>query len=153
MKITALQEYGVRCIYQLALQSNDHPQTTSSIAKKEGLSRDYVEKILFQLRKSDIVHSVRGIHGGYVLSRASKDISLGEIVQALSEKPVRSDHVKEDLCKQFPGKDKQCVHLGGCVIRSVWTLVITQMYEILNQFPLSFLLGSEAEVAQRLKDA
>ena len=153
MKITALQEYGMRCIYQLAVGELDQPQTTSSIAEKEGLSRDYVEKILFQLRKSNIVRSIRGINGGYVLTRSPHEIFVGEIIMALSEKSIRLSHIKEDLCKQFPGKETQCVHLSGCAIRMLWSLVLSQVYGFLNKMPLSDLLGQEEEVQQKLRIA
>lgn len=150
MKITALQEYGMRCILQLAMGGTDHPQTTGSIAEKEGLSREYVEKILFQLRKTGLVKSVRGIKGGYILTQNPNDISIGKVIMVLSEKPVRLDRIKEDLCRQFPGKENQCIHLSSCTIRMLWSMILVQVYGILNKLPLSFLIGTEEEVQQRL---
>lgn len=150
MKITALQEYGMRCLLQLAAGGMVHPQTTTSIARKEGLSRDYVEKILFQLRKANMVRSVRGINGGYVLCRNPEKVSIGEAILALSEKPVRINKVKMDLCKQFPGQKTKCVHITGCAIRMLWSLVLLQVYGVLNRLPLTFLIGTENEVQNRL---
>jgi Rrf2 family protein len=150
MKITSLQEYGMRCILQLAMGGNDHPQTTTAIAEKEGISRDYVEKILFQLQKTGIVHSLRGVNGGYVLSRKAEDLSVGEIMRSLSEKQVRFDHIKQDLCQQFPGNESKCVHISQCSIRMLWSVILAQVYGLLNQMPLSFLIGTEQEVQQRL---
>src|SRR5258708_6097943 len=117
MKITALQEYGMRCLLQLGASRTELPQTTTSIAEKEGLSRDYVEKILFQLRKAHVVRSVRGINGGYILAKNPHEISVGEVLMVLSERPIRTDHVKDDLCKQYPGKKLKCVHFSSCTIR------------------------------------
>ena len=150
MKITALQEYGMRFPLQLAMGGTDLPQNTTSIAEKEGLSRDYVEKILFQLRKANVVKSVRGINGGYVLSRSPDRIFIGEAMMSLSEKPVRVDHVKDDLCKQYPGNKARCVHMNGCAIRLLWSLIMSKVYGALNHLPLSFLLGTEDEVQERL---
>ena len=152
MKITALQEYGMRCLLQLATGGLDHPQTTTSIAQREGLSRDYVEKILFQLGKANLVKSARGINGGYVLTRKPEDLSIGEVIMALSEKPIRVNRVKGDLCKQFPGKKAKCVHLSSCAIRMLWTMIVTQVYGVLNHVPLSFLMGTEEEVQRRFLD-
>lgn len=143
----------MRCLLQLAMGGWNHPQTTTSIAQKEGLSRDYVEKILFQLSKAKIVKSVRGINGGYVLTKSPEELSLGEAIMVLSERPIRLNKVKDDLCKQFPGKKTRCVHLGGCAIRMVWSLVITQIYGTLNNIPLSTLMGTEDQVQVRLMDA
>jgi len=150
MKITSLQEYGMRCLLQLAIGGMNHPQTTTSIAQKEGLSRDYVEKILFQLRKADVVKSVRGINGGYILNRNPEDISIGQALMALSEKPIRLNRIKNDLCKQFPGKKQECVHMNSCAIRMLWSMAMVQLYAVLNHLPLSFLIGPEEEVQRRL---
>jgi Rrf2 family protein len=153
MKITSLQEYGMRCLVQLALGGRERPQTTTSIAQREGLSRDYVEKILFQLRKAGLVKSVRGINGGYTLSRDPRDIPIGDAIRALSEKPIRTNHVKNDLCGQFPGNKARCVHLTGCAVRVLWSQVIVRVFGALNQVPLSALIGTEDEVQQRLLEA
>jgi Rrf2 family transcriptional regulator, iron-sulfur cluster assembly transcription factor len=150
MKITALHEYGMRCLLQLAAGGTDLPQTTASIALKEGLSRDYVEKILFQLRKAGIVKSVRGINGGYILARSPEKISMGEVIMALSGKPVRMNRIKDDLCKQYTGNQAKCVHLNSCAIRMVWSVVMSQVYGILNRLPLSDLIGNEIEVQKKL---
>lgn len=143
----------MRCLVQLALGGRGRPQTTTSIAEREGLSRDYVEKILFQLRKAGLVKSVRGINGGYVLSREPEKIAVGEVIRSLSEKPIRTDHVKNDLCKQFPGNQSRCVHLTGCAIRVLWSLVIGKVFGALNEVPLSALIGTEEEVQKRLFEA
>lgn len=152
MKITSLQEYGIRCLLQLAAAKDMGPQRTTMIAEKEGLSRDYVEKILFQLRKAGVVKSTRGINGGYILEKDPKDISIGEVLQALSEKKVRVNRIKADLCKQFPGKENKCVHLNQCAVRMLWSMIMLQLYGVLNRLPLSFLLGSELEVQGRLME-
>ncbi len=149
MKISSLQEYGIRCLVQLAM-GDGKPQTTTSIAQKEGLSRDYVEKILFQLSKANLVKSVRGINGGYVLAKDADHLSLGQAIMVLSERPIRMNKMKDDLCKQFPGKKSRCVHMGGCTIRMLWSLIITQLYGTLNNIPLSTLVGTEEEVQHKL---
>lgn len=97
-----------------------------------------------------VVKSVRGIHGGYILNRDPAKISLGEIFQVLSEKKVRFNKIKSDLCKQFPGKESECVHLSQCAIRMLWAMIMLKVYGVLNHLPLSFLVGSESEVQARL---
>jgi DNA-binding IclR family transcriptional regulator len=55
MKITALQEYGIRCLLQLAERGGDTPVRIRTIAEKEGISTDYVGKILTHLKKTGMV--------------------------------------------------------------------------------------------------
>lgn len=151
MKITALQEYGLRILLQLAEGCvNGEPMRIRVIAGNEALSIDYVEKILTRLRKSGLVKSVRGLNGGYTLSRGPGKISLGEAVMALTEKPLKMDRLKKDLCGQFPGNRTSCIHLKGCTIRQVWSIVVFQLYGHLNQIYLTDLLGSESVVQSRL---
>lgn len=149
MKITALQEYGMRCLLQLA-DGTRGPVQIRTIAEREGLSQDYVGKILARLKKSGLVKSVRGLNGGYVLSKKASDISVGAAMLALSEKPIQLQHLKRDLCGQFPGNRKECVHMGGCNVRQVWSMIMVQVYGSLNQIPLSTLTGSEEQVQTHL---
>ena len=126
------------------------PVQIRTIAEKEGLSTDYVGKLLTRLRKSGLVKSGRGLNGGYILTRKPEAISLGQALMALSEKPIQMNHLKRDLCGQFPGKRKECVHLRGCSVRQVWSLIIMQVFGSLNRIPLSHLLGTESEVQNNL---
>lgn len=152
MKITALQEYGMRCLLQLAEGGSAYPIQIRTIADKEGLSSDYVGKILTRLRKYNFVKSVRGLNGGYVLTRDPSEIFVGDAMMALSEKPIEMNHLKRDLCGQFPGNLKECVHLRACSVRQIWSLIIMQVYGTLNRLPLSFLLGTESQVQNNLLD-
>ena len=150
MKITALQEYGMRCLLQLALGGEGKPMQIRGIAEREGLSQDYVGKILTRLRKSGLVKSVRGLNGGYVLVKKPSEISVGAAIMVLSENPIQLNHLKRDLCGQFPGNRKECVHMRGCNVRQVWSMVMVQVYGSLNRIPLSSLLGPEHEVQNNL---
>jgi len=152
MKITALQEYGMRCLLQLAEREGTKPIQIRTIAEKEGLSADYVGKILMRLRRYGFVKSVRGLNGGYVLSRTPEKISVGEALMSLSEKPVQLKHLKRDLCAQFPGNLKECVHLRACNVRKIWSIIILQVYGNLNRIPLSTLLGDETLVQSNLSE-
>ena len=149
MKITSLQEYGLRCLLQLA-EGSDRPVQIRAIAEMEGLSQDYVGKILTRLRKSGLVRSVRGLNGGYMLSKKPSEIFVGSVIQTLSENPIEISHLKRDLCGQFPGNRKECIHLRACNVRQIWSMVILQVYGSLNKISLSSLLRPEAEVQQNL---
>lgn len=151
MKITALQEYGLRILLQLAEgRDSKEPVRIRAIAEKEALSVDYVEKILTRLRRGGLVKSVRGLKGGYALVAGPDKISLGEAMTALTERPIQMNRLKKDLCGQFPGNRMECVHLRGCTIRQVWSMVVMQIYSNLNRIFLSDLIGSENEVQARL---
>lgn len=85
MRVTAMQEYGLRCMLQIASHKVGVPLPVREIAKRERLTPVYVEKILVNLRKAGLVKSLRGVHGGYVISLSPKDISVAAVLSALGQ--------------------------------------------------------------------
>ena len=83
MRITAKEEYGLRCILQLASAPPGEPLNAAEIARREGLSCPYVEKLLWTLKKAGVTKSHRGVKGGYVLAAPPEQISLGDVQRAL----------------------------------------------------------------------
>ena len=145
MKITAQEEYGLRCLLQLARVPEDQLVSVKEIASREGLSSAYVEKLLRILSKAGLVHSVRGIKGGYVLNRPASAITLGEIVRALGTVETTSH-----ICSVFTGNQNACVHFSDCGIRSVWSGLTTYIQQFLDQTALATILDREYTVAERL---
>ena len=145
MKITAQEEYGLRCILQLAREekgaSNGAPLMVRDIAEREGLSVAYVEKILWTLGRSGIVESVRGPKGGYRLTRPCSEISLGEVMRVLGGIPT-----EEEICSQFTGNQDACVHLDGCELKPVWASITDFVHSVFDKVPISSLLGGSIDV-------
>jgi len=146
MRITAQEEYGLRCLLQLATQPAGEPLTVREIARREGLSMAYVEKLLHLLSRAGLTRSVRGQSGGYCLSRAPEQISLGEIIRALGG--FASD---TEICTQFTGNLEHCVHEGNCGIRPLWRVAF-YIQNMLDRIPLSALLHDEHKVERDLME-
>ena len=147
MKITAQEEYGLRCLLQLAKAPQGQIMSVKEIAAKEGLSHAYVEKLLRVLGRAGLVHSVRGIKGGYVLNRPAAQVTLGEVVRALG-----SVQTTEHICHQFTGSKNTCVHFSNCGIRSVWSGLTNYIQQFMDHTTVEHLLGDEYAVSHRLGD-
>lgn len=147
MKITAQEEYGLRCLMRLAdsYRRGAPGVTVREIAEQEGLSSAYVEKLLRCLSRSGLAQSVRGVHGGYHLTRTPEDIMLGQVLKALGGIPQG-----EHICNRFIGDRAACVHMTDCGIRSVWSSMTDYLHRLLDATPLSTLLHNEADVQQTL---
>ena len=145
MKITAQEEYGLRCLLQLARTPHGQIVRVREIAAKEGLSSAYVEKLLRLLSRSGLVHSVRGLKGGYVLNRPPAQVTLGEVVRALGNMQT-TDHI----CHQFTGQQDACVHFTDCGIRSVWSGLTTYIQRFMDQTTLDSLLTNEYDASQAI---
>ncbi|MGD1896282.1 MAG: RrF2 family transcriptional regulator [Phormidesmis sp.] len=89
MKLTTRGHYSVKALLDLSLQPPDSRSSVRAIAARQQLPAPYLEKLLIELRRADIVHSVRGAHGGYYLAKPPAQISLAQILEAVGE-PVNS---------------------------------------------------------------
>ena len=145
MKISAQEEYGLRCLLQLARTRQGEIVTVKEIATKEGLSTAYVEKLMRLLGKAGLVHSLRGTKGGYVLNRPPSQVTLGEVVRAVGQVPS-TDHI----CTQFTGTKAECVHFSNCGIRSVWSGLTNFIQNFMDRTTVDSLLGDEYAVSNRL---
>ena len=76
MKISAQEEYGVRCLLQIGGRGLGASLTIPEISRAEGISSHYVAKLLRVLRRGGLVKSVRGQAGGYTLSRPLSEITV-----------------------------------------------------------------------------
>lgn len=144
MKITAQEEYGLRCILQLAREEmggEQSPLMVRDIADREGLSVAYVEKILWTLGRSGIVESTRGPKGGYRLSRSCNEISLGEVMRVLGGIPS-----EEEICSQFTGNQDACVHQNDCELKPVWASITDFVHSVFDKVPISSLLNGSIDV-------
>ena len=101
MKLTSKGRYAVMALVDLARFNNINPVSLRDISLRQGISLDYLEQIFSKLRKKEIVQSVRGNQGGYVLNKKAKEIKLTNIFDAVDEK------VKTVQCKKESKKVKQ----------------------------------------------
>ncbi len=147
MKITAQEEYGLRCLLQLAQADPATGLSVKEIASKEGLSPAYAEKLLRLMAKAGLIHSVRGTHGGYRLDRKPNELSLRDVVRALGKLPTT-----EEICDRHPGNRTSCVHIEECCIRSAWSTLTQAIDGFMGKVLISDLIGPEAKVKQTLQN-
>ena len=101
MILTTKGRYAVMAMVDLALQKPGEPVSLSDIAARQDVARNYLEQLFAKLRKRLLVISVRGTSGGYLLAKASHEISIAEIVHAVDEslKMTRCGHESASGCR------------------------------------------------------
>ncbi|MFH1372223.1 MAG: Rrf2 family transcriptional regulator [bacterium] len=114
MRISSVEEYGLRCLVALARQGIAGQISISDIAEAEGLSTAYVAKLLSILRRARLVRAVRGRHGGFCIARQPDQVTLLEVITALGGPLISPDH-----CSRFTGQMNQCVHTGNCSVHEI----------------------------------
>lgn len=140
MKVSAQEEYGLRCLLQLAYLKDGESLTLSEIAKREGISAANAGKLLWIFNKAGLVQSLRGTKGGYYLARPASEIHLSEIIKVLD-----ADEVQEH-CKSYTGVMDVCVHTGDCGIRPIIVGLHEIVQQALSEITLAQLVGTEANV-------
>ena len=120
--------------------------TVGEIAETEGISSQYVRKLLSILAKAELVQSVRGCKGGYQLAREARLITIADVLQVLGGRFYESD-----TCSKFVGAKKFCVHNNQCSIRSLWSGLQYILDGVLENVTLHELTGTEDSMNNWIK--
>ena len=86
MKFSAQEEYGLRCLIQIARKGPKESMTIPEISKLEGLTSTHAAKLMMILRKEGFITSVRGQSGGYSLARSPQEIKISDVLHSLGGK-------------------------------------------------------------------
>lgn len=113
MKLSTKGQYGVKAMVDLAINYSKEPISIKSISERQNISEYYLEQLFSSLRKADLIKSIRGAQGGYILSREPKDISVSEIMNVL-EGPLKLSE-----CLQ----DGECSNIKVCSTRLLWARI------------------------------
>ena len=138
MKITALEEYGLRCMMLFARQKPGMALTLNEISSRENLSLPYAAKLLMILRKAGLVVALRGRNGGYRLAIPADNIRLHDVLKALGE-PLFGPH----HCRRYAGDGEECVHIDDCSVKYIWGAFDRYMNEVLREVTLAELADRE----------
>ena len=135
MKLSAQEEYGLRCLVQVARRQGQGPVPIRVVAECEGLSLEYAAKLMRALRKANLVDSQRGASGGYTLSRPAAEISIYSVLTTL-DSPLYT----EEFCTGHTGKLSSCAHgSAGCSIRVLWQWMDAALQRSLERVSLADL--------------
>lgn len=144
MQLLAQEEYGLRCLLELA-RHDAEPRTISQVAEAEGLSPDYAAKLLRELRRAGLVESTRGAAGGYRLARGAGAITAWDAIAALG-----GSLFPEDFCECHAGRLPRCVRRSDCALRAIWRAADGAVRGVLSAVTLADLVTGEAAMGRRL---
>ncbi len=88
MTLTTRGHYSIKALLDLSLQPQYGPASVRAIAERQNIPAPYLEKLLIELRRAGLVRSLRGVYGGYQLTRSPQQISLRQILIAVGESPT-----------------------------------------------------------------
>ena len=108
MKLSSKGRYAVMALADLAKFNPNQPVSLRDISLRQGISLDYLEQLFLKLKKNNIVNSVRGINGGYILSKEASHIKISDIFYAVEEK-VKTIGCEKHSKKGCNGKSAKCI--------------------------------------------
>jgi Rrf2 family iron-sulfur cluster assembly transcriptional regulator len=131
MKLSTRSRYGARILLELARRGTDMPVQVSDISRQQNIPIKYLEQLVRTLKSADLVTSVRGAKGGYILSKTPDSITLGEIVRLFEG--------QHELVECISKPDK-CKKAGDCKVRLVWKAGTEALYEKLDAVTVADLI-------------
>lgn len=131
MKLSTRGRYGIHAMYDLACNYNAGPQPIKVIAERQSIPEAYLEQLFAALKRDKLVNSVRGAQGGYTLSRAPEEITVGDVLRTLEGGLNLVDCLlEEDTC------GKSC----ACPSRIVWMKIRDGLNRIVDGITLKDMM-------------
>ncbi|HEY4344727.1 MAG TPA: Rrf2 family transcriptional regulator [Parvibaculum sp.] len=126
MKLTTKGRYAVMAMADLARHGTGRPVALADIAQRQEISLSYLEQLFAKLRRGDLVKSVRGPGGGYLLARAADDIRIADVIVAVDEP------IKATRCEL--GSPKGCMGQSSsrCITHDLWEELSHQIHVFLS---------------------
>jgi Rrf2 family transcriptional regulator, iron-sulfur cluster assembly transcription factor len=138
MKLTSKGRYAVMALADLAKFNSIKPVSLRDISLRQGISLDFLEQIFSKLKKHNIVKSVRGSNGGYILSKDPIQIKLANILNAVDEE-VKTVQCKKESKKGCNGK------LSKCITHNLWDELEIHIQNFFNKKNLGDLIKGNDE--------
>lgn len=136
MKMSTKGRYAVRILLSIARYQKNGPVPKKIIAAEEGISADYIEQIIVPLKNEGLCVGIRGVKGGFRLSKEPDDITVFQILRA-SEGVMKLVDCDQMDCQ---GRDK-----NKCATRPVWEGASKVLEDYFSKITLGDLIKKVAE--------
>ena len=130
MKLSTKGRYGVRAMVDLASSYGGAPVSIKTISKRENLSEYYLEQLFSPLRRANVIRSIRGAQGGYVLCKSPSEITVGDIMTIL-EGPIEIADCIDGVA---------CDSADCCATKAVWEKIKNSIDNVMNSITLQNIL-------------
>ncbi|MGK7344423.1 MAG: Rrf2 family transcriptional regulator [Candidatus Nitrospinota bacterium M3_3B_026] len=142
MRISTKGHYAVQAIVDIAMKGGGAPVSLGLIAQRQELSQNYLEQLFVKLRKADLVRSVRGPGGGYMLARGPSQITIGQIFAAVDESLTLIECAGETAA----GEEGFCSRADDCVTQALWSKLCQHFNSLLFSITINDVIRGEIEL-------
>lgn len=140
MKITTRGRYAVMALVSLAASSRGNPVSLKDIARQEEIPEPYLQQLFSRLRRRNLVKSIRGPGGGFLLTRHPSQITIGEIIRTAEGRDVYVG------CRR---SGRTCGRIERCKTQGMWDALESRMEEFLDSISIEDLFRETPEEEAR----
>ena len=133
MYVSARSDYAVRAMLAVAAQGQDLVKA-ATLAKAQDIPLSFLQGILLDLRRAGLLHSHRGVEGGYALARSASLITVGDVLRAVSGSLTTVRGLPADVATY---------HGVATGLREVWLAVHSAIEEVVDRTSLADLLSPD----------
>ena len=133
MRLTTKGRFAVTAMVDLGLRHGKGPVTLAEISARQKISLSYLEQLFGKLRRKEIVESVRGPGGGYLMGKDMRQLTVSEIILAVDE-PIDAT--------QCGGKEN-CRDDEKCITHDLWAQLNKRIFDYLGGVTLKQLVDDQ----------
>ena len=142
MRFSTKGRYAVMALVDLAAHSKGAPVSLADIAERQNISLSYLEQLFGRLRRGELVKSVRGPGGGYLLQRGAASTRIADAVLAVDE------NLRATRCT--PGTSLGCAKDSSrCLTHDLWEELGNHIYIFLSAVTIQDILDGQVLGAAR----
>ena len=134
MKLTTKGRYAVMAMADLALFKDKGPTSLTDISLRQNISLAYLEQIFIKLKNKNLVKSIRGARGGYVLEIPPEDIKISKIISAVDEE-IKTLNCKKESKRGCNTKS------STCITHTLWYHIDQHINNFFEKVTLQYLVN------------
>ncbi len=143
MKLTTKGRYAIRAMLDIALQGSSKAVSLADISERQRISQSYLEQLFAKLRRKNLVKSVRGPGGGYLINLDQSEITMAQILDAIDEGSLNARSCVNG---------KYCQAGQQCLTHELWGGLTQVVFEHLNGITLKDVVQNLEKRCDLLKE-
>lgn len=162
IKLSTKSRYGLKAIVDIASQSqNNFPVSIKNIAARQNIPENYLEQIIIMLKKSNLIKSIRGAHGGYILNCDPDITTVADILKVLEDNLYfigclknnfdQDQDNKNNNKNNFCGSIKNKCVCESCFTKNIWLKIYKNIISAVDSITLNDLVKDYKNILLELE--
>lgn len=145
MRVSTKSDYALRALIELASEPGSEAVTADELGRRQDIPHNFLQSILGDLRKADILRAQRGASGGWRMAKQPNSVTVADVIRAV-DGPLVSVYGVRPESVEYQGRAE--------VLKPVWVAARDALREVLESVSIADLVAGTlpAEVAERTVD-